>query len=46
MHKGLIILAFLYSIKYLNLFLPKGTLLDTTVLSMSTFFIGIGLSWR
>ena len=32
--------------KYLKPFLPKETLLDTTILSVSTFFIEIGpLCW-
>ena len=31
MHKGFIFLAFLLPIKYLNPFLPKDTLLDTTI---------------
>ena len=41
-HKGLI-LAFLLLMKYLKPFLPKETLLDTTLLLISTFFIEIGL---
>ena len=41
-HKGLI-LASLLLMKYLKPFLPKETLLDTTLLLISTFFIEIGL---
>ena len=40
MHKGLIFLASFYPIRYLKLFLQKGTLLDTTIL-----LISIGLSY-
>ena len=39
MHKILTFLASLYPMKYLNLFLPKETLLDTTILLISIFFI-------
>ena len=41
-HQGLIILACLWPMKYFNSFLPKQTLLDTTILLISRFFIEIG----
>ena len=45
-HKDLAFLPSSYPIKYLKSFLPKGTLLDTTILSMFTSYIKIGfLYW-
>ena len=38
MYNGLIFLLFLYPMKYLRSCLPKGSLLDDTILLMSTFF--------
>ena len=45
MHKGLIFLASLKSIKNLKSFLGKETLLDTTILLISIFSIEIELLW-
>ena len=44
-HKGLIFLASLCAIKYLNPFLPKETLLDSVILLISIFFTEIGSLW-
>ena len=38
-HKGLTFLPSLYQKKYLKTFLPKGTLLDTTILSTFSPYI-------
>ena len=42
-HKGLFFLASLRPMKYLNPFLPKKTLSDTSVLLIFIFFIEISL---
>ena len=42
-HKGLKFLPSLYPIKYLKLFSPKATLLDTSTLLTFTSFIEMGL---
>ena len=42
-HKGLTFLSSLLPIKYLKPFIPKGTLLDSTILVISTCLIEKGV---